>query len=872
MGEVYRARDTSLNRDVAIKVLPEAFASDPERLVRFKREAHVLASLNHPHIGAIYGLEDADGVRALVLELVDGETLADRIARGPIPLTDALTISRQVTDALDAAHEKGIVHRDLKPANIKITPDGVVKVLDFGLARIVSANDGSTFDSRRPTITIEETREGLVMGTAAYMSPEQARGKAVDKRTDIWAFGCVLYEALTGRVAFAGETLSDTIASILEREPDWRALPDATPANIRRLLQRCLEKDVKHRLRDIGDARVELDEAAIPPLPTATTANVRVDSTRARLGGLVLLVSVAAVGFVTWLMLRADRPPQEFGPQRPITRFDVVTPPTGNLSSFALSPDGRQLAFVGMGEGGSRLWVRAFDQATARPLPGADGASFPFWAPDGRSIGFFADGKLKRVNLAGSGPQVLADASAGRGGAWNRDGELLFAPVTPGSLMRIPATGGAPVPATQLESGQTSHRWPQFLADGRHFLFLVAQGRPETRGTYFGSLDGGAPTRVLPDETPAVYVPPETLLVVRQGVLMALRFDPTRGVVSGEPVPVVQGVATDVVNYRSAFTVSPTGVLAYRTGSGSQRRQLVWMDRAGRVPGTVGGPDGNNLRDPALAPDGERVAVGRTVQGNGDVWLVDVARGVASRLTSDPNVDYAPVWSPDGRRVAFRSARNGVYDLFEKPASGAGDEQSLLVTLEGKAPVDWSPDGRTLLYTSLSPKTGSDLWALPLGGNGKPFPIVQTAFDELDAQVSPNGRWLAYVSNESGRFEIYGRPFPGPGGRWPVSTAGGSQPRWRPDGKELFYVVPGGHLMAAPIGVTSDGQTLQPGAPVALFAARLASGSGIYTSGYQEHPQYAVARDGRFLLNVAVESDTTPPISIVLNWDAALKK
>jgi Tol biopolymer transport system component len=537
---------------------------------------------------------------------------------------------------------------------------------------------------------------------------------------------------------------------------------------------------------------------------------------------------------------------------------------------MALSPDGRQIAFVAAKDGGPRLWVRQFDQATARPLTGADGAAYPFWAPDGRAIAFFADGKLKRIDLSGGAPQVLATAPAGRGGAWSADGVIVFAPGTTGALVRIPDTGGTPAAVTELKAGENSHRWPQFLPDGRHFLFRASLGRLETRGIYVGSLDGGSPTRVLMDETAAVFAPPDLLLVVRQGVLMALRFDPVRAVVSGDPVAVAQNVGADTTIERGAFTVSATGVLAHRPG-GSQTRRLVWLDRAGRTVGTVGSVDDDALTSPALAPDGQRVVVGRAVQGNSDVWLLD-ARGVLSRFTFDSAIDTTPVWSNDGRRLAFRSNRNGQYDMFQKAASGAVDEQPLLITAENKAPQDFSPDGSTLLYTVLAQKTGSDLWALPLDGSKKPFPVLQSPFDEMDAQFSPDGRWIAYESNQSGRLEIFVRPFPQSAGQWQVSTAGGTQPRWRADGKELYYVARDGRLMATPIAPTADGQALTPGAPEALFLVRLASGTNVTVGTYTGRPQYAVARDGRFLVNVAVDAEATPPIAIVLNWDAQFRK
>jgi Tol biopolymer transport system component len=535
---------------------------------------------------------------------------------------------------------------------------------------------------------------------------------------------------------------------------------------------------------------------------------------------------------------------------------------------MALSPDGRQIAFVAKGEAESQLWVRRFEEAAATPLKGTGGAAYPFWAPDGKAIGFFADTKLKRIDLSGGVSQALADAPAGRGGTWNADGVILFSPLTNGGLLRVPAAGGTPVAVTKTDASGDSHRWPQFLPDGRHFLFTKALGRTEEHGTYIASLEGGSPTRVLQDEPAAVFAPPDRLLVVRQGTLMALRFDPSAGVVSGEPEPVARDVGIDTTIAHSTFAVSAAGVLAHRPGGG-QRRQLVWVNRAGQTVGEVGGPDDAVPANPELSPDGQRVALARNVQGNSDIWLRD-PRGVLSRFTFDASLDTTPVWSSDGRRLIFRSARNGAFGLFEKAADGAADEQPILADLENKAPQSWSPDGRTLLFTVLNQKTGSDLWALPLEGDKKPFPVLQTAFDEMDAQFSPDGRWIAYESNQSGQSEIFVRPFPESRGQWQVSTAGGTQPRWRADGKELFYVARDGQMMAAPILKAADGQSVTPGAPVSLFTTRLASGTGVTIGSYTGRPQYAVARDGRFLLVVAVDAATTPPISIVLNWQSAL--
>ena len=513
--------------------------------------------------------------------------------------------------------------------------------------------------------------------------------------------------------------------------------------------------------------------------------------------------------------------------------------------------------------------MRPLDQVKAQPLVGTEGAAYPFWAPDGRAIGFFADGKLKRIDLTGGAVQVLADASLGRGGTWSPDGVIVFTPTAADPLMRVAATGGTAAPVTRLTAGQGSHRFPQFLPDGRRFLFLMATGQPDTHGVYVSSLDGGEPTRVMPADTAAAYAAPGYLLLVSQEVLAAYPFDAARGTVAGEPIPVAQAVGTNDGSFHSGFSVSAAGVLAHRPGAGA-RRQLVWVDRTGKTLGAIGPPDENAPRQPELAPDGQRVAVTRTVQGNVDVWLIEVGRGVPSRFTFDVGLDNAPVWSPDGSQVVFRSTRKGVYDLFEKPASGTADEHPLLVTSQAKSPLDWSRDGRFLLYSTQDPKTASDLWALPLMGERKPFAVLQSSFDEIEGQFSPDGRWLAYASNESGRYEIYIRTFPEAGGKWQVSVAGGLQPRWRRDGRELYYVAPDTRLMAVPTRLGPATHTLEAGAPAALFPTRLATGGNIPSTGFMAQAQYAVAPDGRFLMNIAADEAVASPITVVLNWQAAL--
>jgi serine/threonine protein kinase len=756
MGDVYQANDSKLSRSVAIKFLPEAFSHDPERLARFQREARVLASLNHPNIAAIHGLEEIDGRHFLVMELVPGETLADRIKRGPLPVEEALEIGDNICEALEAAHEKGIVHRDLKPANIKWTPEGKVKVLDFGLAKVREVSGPAANLSESPTLLTRST-PGVIMGTAAYMSPEQAKGKEVDRTTDVWAFGCVVYEMLTGGPVFEGETTGEIIGGIFKAEPDWRRLPSETPESIRRMLRRCLEKDRSKRLHDMADARIEIHDAQNEPHAGYAAREPRFRTPLLVLASALVLATLV-VSFSVVQVFRPVLQPEEM-------RLEISTPPTANPETLAISPDGKKIVFVAASEGQSRLWIRSLDSVSARAFAGTDGASFPFWSPDSRSLGFFAEGKLKRIDVDSGSVLFLADAiNGGRGGSWNRDGTIIF---TPGSgnvpIFRISAGGGVPFPVTRAEGNETSHRFPYFLPNGNHFLYYV-QGAPDSHGIYISDLNGSPGRRLLDVDSAAVYAPTGQLLFVRQGTLFAQDFDVKRMELKGSPSPIADRIAASPAQGFMAVSASMTGHLIYRSASGGGRRQVVWFDRSGKEVTKVGDPTG--AIELSISPDGRHAALSQPVNQNIDLWLLDLERGVLSRFTSDPAVDNYATWSPDSRRIAFGSNRKGAYDLYQKPAAAAGNEELLLASPNTKTPTDWSPDGRFLLYADLDPKNGSfDLWALPLEKDRKPFPVTQTSFNERSGQFSPDGKWIVYESDESGRYEIYVQPFPGPGGK-----------------------------------------------------------------------------------------------------------
>jgi Tol biopolymer transport system component/tRNA A-37 threonylcarbamoyl transferase component Bud32 len=870
MGQVWRARHTGLKRDDALKVLPDAFTSDLERLARFRREAQVLASLNHPNIAHVYGLEQADGVQALVLELVEGPTLADRIAQGAIPVDAALPIAKQIAEALEAAHERGVIHRDLKPANVKLRPDGIVKVLDFGLAKLVetSAAGAATGDdvaTYSPTLSLAATRAGVILGTAAYMSPEQARGQAVDKRADIWAFGCVLYEMLTGQVVFPGKTIPDTIAAVLERDPNWTALPAATLPSIRRLLERCLEKDPKRRLRDIGDARIELEDVragASLEVPSPQRRRSRATWIGVTTGLVVACIAIAA------LALR--RQPVNLRP----VRLSVVAPQGTTFTKrditehpqFALSPDGSRLAFVAAAPGErSRIWVRSLESGAAQPLADTEDGSGPFWAPDGQSLAFLARGKLKKLSLGGAAPQDLADVAFDVSqGAWSPEGVIVFSGGSGGALSRVPAGGGPVTPVTTLDPtrNETVHRWPQFLPDGRRFIVFVGSTTPAHAGVYFGSLDSDSKTKILSVGTNAIYAEPGYLLFEQNGVLTRQAFDPRSGALTGQP----EATGDPIFGLRGPsylpLSAARNGTLAYWSAPLTPT-ELQWFDRNGKLLGTIGGLARHE--SPALSPDDTKVlATLRENPNLNDIWRFDLSTGGSSRLTFTRGVARFGIWAPDSQNFAFSAANQEGPQIFQKAASGAGQEARIAGPGRHYAvfPDDWSRDARWLIYVVTS-QTAFDVWALNIEDQ-KAEPILQTPANEAQPRLSPNGLWLAYASDESGTWEIYVQGFGGTRGKAQVSTAGGSQPAWRGDGKELFYVGPDGRLFAVP---ASGDRTFEAGPPRPLFQTALPPMLAPFRTGY------AVSADGqRFLVNSLRPNSESSAITVVLNWAAAVRR
>ncbi len=886
MGEVYRAKDTRLDRTVAIKVLPQHLAANPEFRQRLEREARVISSLNHPHICVLHDIGRQDGIDFLVMEYLEGETLAARLVKGALPTEALLEYAGQMAQALAAAHRQTVYHRDLKPGNVMLTKTGA-KLLDFGLAKVgpAAGPQGAGVNlSVLPTQALDLTQKGTILGTFQYMSPEQLQGKEADARSDIFAFGAVLYEMATGHKAFEGKSVASVIAAILDSEPTPIAtLQPASPPLLDQLVRKCLEKDPEKRWQSALDVASALGWAG----EGAKGRPGDEASGRSKRWGW-MVAAVLAVGMVLLAVVHfREAPPQELG-----GRFEVPPPEKSNNPIFRLSPDGRYLAVAANQGSRSRLWVRPLDSLETRALPGTEDATYPFWSPDSLFLGFFAQGKLKKISVgapSGPGPpQTLCDAASGRGGAWNREGVIVFSPSPASGLYRVPAAGGVPAPVTKPGSAG-SHRFPEFLPDGRRFLFLDTSNTPESTGLYAGSLDGMAPARILAEVSNAAYAPPGGsrrsghLLFRQENTLMAQPFDPDRLQTTGEMFPLAEQVGRSGHAGHGAFSVAGSGVLAYRTGAGFLGdRELVWLDRTGKRLGVLTKPGPTYMA--ALSPDEKRIALFiRGVQpgASSDVWLHDVARGALSRFTLGPGSSGFPVWSPDSSRIAFyrSNSAGGGFELYQKPASGAGKEERLARAGVNAFPWDWSGDGKLLVYSQYADKTGTDLWLLPLEGDRRPIPYLQTAFEETAGQFSPGPggapegapRWMAYVSDESGQQQVYVRPIPPSGDQWLISTAGGAQPRWRRDGRELFYVADDQKLMAVPIktGGSPSGAPSGPfeaGVPRALFEISIPSQGVVPLFFYQP-----TADGQRFLVTAPAAGEEAPRITVVLNWAAGRK-
>jgi Tol biopolymer transport system component len=855
MGEVYRARDGRLSREVAIKVLPAGFATDSGFLARFQREAQALAALNHPNVAHLYGLEKSGEVDALVLELVEGETLAERIARGPIPVPEALEIARQIADALEAAHEKGIVHRDLKPSNVKLTPDGRVKVLDFGLAKAMVDDPASPDLTHSPTLVASATRTGVILGTAAYMSPEQAGGRPVDRRTDIWAFGAVLYEMLTGRAAFRGDTVSETLAAVLRDQVDWSALPAETPPAVRRVLKRCLDRNPKTRLHDIADARLEMDEAIEAGGPAEASAVVAAPRGR---HAVWLIVGLASGAIVATLASGFWKPRPN--PVRTM-RFEVGVPSeVASYDAPRISPDGRTLAFDATDlDGKRRIWVRPLDALQAHPLAGTEGTGRVFWSPDSRYLGFFANRTLQKIDASGGSPQKICDAPSGVDGSWSSEGVIIFDASSAGEpIRRVPAKGGAAVPLVEPRKGRDSSvgvGLPSFMPDGKHFFYVTSSEKGESQ-LRLGTLDSKETQPIALGGAPICYVEPGYLLFLRGSTLVAQPFDAKSLKATGDPIPIVEHLRTDL-DELGLFSVSGEGTLAYRKGQTTT--SMAWVDRAGKELETIGDP--GRYRDPALSHDAGRLAfeVIDEQEGKADIWVRDLKRNVSSRLTfrqSDTNMDAT--WSPNGDRIAYSVDR----ELIVRSADGQGPETSVFKSEETKYVDDWSADGRFIAFASVSKVNGTfSLWMLPTFGDRKPFVWLESSSDAHQAVFSPDGRYVAYVSTESGRAEVYVRSFPGPGGKWQISSASGMQPHWRADGRELFFLslVPQpSRLMATDV---ATGAKFEAGVPKPLFPVYLSASA---------RNTFLPSRDGQRFLLVATPPNEAAPTTIVLNWMADL--
>jgi Tol biopolymer transport system component len=866
MGQVFKARDTRLNRIVAVKILSERFAEDPERKQRFEREAQAIASLNHPNICVVHDVGEEAGTSYLVMEYLEAGSLAQRLEKGPLPLAQALKCAIEIADALDKAHRHGIIHRDLKPANIMLTKSGA-KLLDFGLAKLRTSavQSASSLPTEGGT---NLTEQGSILGTLQYMAPEQIEGEEADARSDIFAFGAVLYEMVTGKKAFKGKSQASLIASILDHDPvPMLALQPMAPATLDHVVQLCLAKEPENRWQTAHDIELQLKWIAEGGAQVGVAETV-VSKRKIRKRAAWAICGVLAIGLIAVLITYFKRVP----PETKAIEFSI-SPPNGAAFSSApgfasiapfpvISPDGQHVAFVaGAAIQQRRIWVRSMDSSEARVLAGTDGADLPFWSPDSQKIGFFAGGKVNTIDYSGGPVQVLSDAPSPLGGTWNTDGVILFAPNSGrDGLHRVSSAGGQSTVITTPgpESGVGAHSWPYFLPDGKHFLYLA-----QDYTSYAGSLLSKETKRLLSAESRAVYASPGFLLFIRQGTLMGQPFNAGALQVNGEPFRIAENVRSNSSAFGgAAFSVSDSGALTYRSGSNAGPR-VVWFDRSGKQLEPIN--QSGDSAAPRLSPDETRIAVERRDGGQSDIWIIDLARGTNSRMTFSPKNETEVIWSPDGSHVIYAVESAGKKSIYQRLATGSGNEELLFKSDLDSAPTDWSQDGRfVLFYSRRNPKTGNDLFVLPMVGERKPQPLIQTPFTDAAAQFSPDGKWVAYWSDESGTNQTYVQPFPQTGEKIQISVDGGSQPRWRSDGKELFFISLDARMLAVDVESASK---FHAGLPKALF--QIPGYSGAQAGGVG---RYSVTRDGkRFLLPINADLEKSP-ITVVLNWTAKLKK
>jgi Tol biopolymer transport system component len=863
MGEVYKARDTRLDRTVAIKILPDALAGDAQFRGRFEREARTISQLDHPHICALYDVGEEKGVSFLVMQYLEGETLAARLQRsGALAIGEALKIAIEIAGALDKAHRVGVVHRDLKPGNVMLTKSGA-KLLDFGLAKSNAVGRGSM--SVMPTTPVSITAQGTILGTFQYMAPEQVEGGEADARTDLFAFGAVLYEIVTGRPAFQGKTQASLIGSIMRDDPTLATDFGASlPPALGRVIRACLAKNPDDRIQTVLDVGLQLQwileggSQVGVPAPVIVAAPAPTRRSRAWLPwSLAALATMAAAALAAVILTREPEP-------RRIMRFEVANPEgVFNIGAPRLSPDGRYLAFNATDlAGNARIWVRQLNSLMPQPLAGTEGAARPFWSPDSRFLGFMADGKLKKIEVTGGPAQKICDAPSGADGSWSPEGVILYDGRGSDPIYRVPAAGGTPVIAVKADPSRNESQvgWPEFLADGKHFMYLAMNAKIEDSNYRIGLLDSTETQSLASAQTQLAYAPPDRLLFVRDQTLVTQAFDPRAMKTVGDPTPLAERIGTDSVGL-ATFSISREGTLAYRTGDPGSR--LVFVDRAGRDLETLG--DSGEYANPLLSRDGNRLAFDLADKSSRktDIWIRDLARSVNSRLTLGQGDNRVPLWSPDGATIVFTSTRSGAGDLYSKQVSGQGDDTLLIKDDAFKFPTDWSRDGRYISYTRIDGKTGQDVWVLPTSGDRTPIAVATGGFSETNGMFSPDGRFIAYRSDESGRSEIYVQSFPKATGKWQISTSGGSDPIWRSDGKEMFYRSSDQRLMAVDIKLS---ETVQAGVPRSLFPARVNVVGNVRN-------RYTVAADGQRMLFVApLGRDAIAPTTVVLNWDAELKQ